>query len=177
MAQFESDRIGDTWGAVLDKLILGVSHHISNRVSTLAGVSEILAGDDTLPPIIGVLSGEVPKLEEAVRLLRLLAVSEEGEEAVEPIRLVEDAIALAKLHPDFTGVVYTTVGGSETPPVLAYPVALTHEILVALSCAASDSEDGNVLVQLGVDGSDVLIMAGSYSVSARSLVAARQTSA
>jgi hypothetical protein len=139
-------------------------------------VSEILAGDKTLPPILSVLSGEVPKLEEAVRLLRLLAVPEEGEEAVEPIRLVEDAIALAGLHPDLTGVVYTTVG-AEAPPILVRPVAFTHEILIALTRAALDSKEGTVQVKLGINADDVLIMAGRHLVSAPSLTTARQTMA
>jgi hypothetical protein len=141
-------------------------------------VSDILVGDPhTASPVLCALSDEVVKLEEVVRLFRLLVVPDESEEAAEPIRLVKDAISLAGLHPDLGGVVYTTAGGGEAPPILARPVALTHEILIALTLAASDSKDGSVLVELYADGDGVSIVAGRYAVSARNLTAARQATA
>ena len=87
MAKLDMDSRADwheTWAPVLDKLLLGVTHNISNRVATLAGVSDILSGDSTIPPILRALADEVPRLEEGLRLLRLLAVpDDEGEEALE----------------------------------------------------------------------------------------------
>ncbi|MGI8766873.1 MAG: hypothetical protein ACR2KM_10265, partial [Gemmatimonadaceae bacterium] len=163
------------WPDVLDKLILGVTHQISNRVATLAGVSDILAGDPAVPPILRALSDEVPKLEESIRLLRLLAAPEhEAEEALEAHRLVDDAIALARLHPDAQDVDYIVESGRDTPPVLARPVALTHELLVALVSAAADGVNGGaVTVNCRVVGADLVISAGAHEVAARLLTAAR----
>jgi hypothetical protein len=176
----------EAWPAVLDKLILGVTHHISNRVATLAGVSDILAGDESVPPILRALADEVPKLEASVRLLRLLGAPEsEGEEALEAPRLVEDAIALARLHPDHKDVVFLTADGYDVPPVVARPTKLTHAVLVALAQAAdaargtedSDSmSESRITVPVGysVDGDDLVITAGERAVRARTLMAARR---
>src|ERR1700761_4666965 len=114
MEKFEPHLPG-SWNAVLGQLLIGVSHHISNRVSTLAGVSDILSQDPSVPPILRALADEVPKLEEAIRLLRLLAAPEESEEPVEPLRLVEDAMGLAKLHPELRGASYR-VESEDAPP-------------------------------------------------------------
>ncbi|MGI8766458.1 MAG: hypothetical protein ACR2KM_08095 [Gemmatimonadaceae bacterium] len=165
------------WPEVLDKLILGVTHQISNRVATLAGVSDILAGDSTVPPILRALSDEVPKLEESIRLLRLLAAPEnEAEEPLEAHRLVHDAVALARLHPDANDVDYIVENGRSAPPVLARPVALTHEILVALTSAAADAGEGGggggggvVTVRFSVLDSGVVISANGHEVTARLL--------
>ena len=96
MVKLDLDRAAiqpDGWASVLDQLLLGVSHNISNRVATLAGLSDILSDDPTIPPILRALADEVPRLEEGIRLLRLLAApDEEIEEALEAVRLVDDAI-------------------------------------------------------------------------------------
>lgn len=153
---------------VLEQLLVGVSHHISNRVSTLAGVSDILSQDPSVPPILRALADEVPKLEESIRLLRLLAAPEEGEEPIEPLRIVDDAIGLAKLHPELRGVSYKVEAG-DAPPVLAKPVELTHRIVVALV----EAGNGEIPVQVQLDGDDVAITAGTQTVRVRTLVAAR----
>lgn len=177
---------GEAWPAVLDKLILGVTHHISNRVATLAGVSDILAGDESVPPILRALADEVPKLEASIRLLRLLGAPEsESEEALEAPRLVEDAIALARLHPDHKEVVFVAADGYNVPPVVARPTALTHAVLVALAQAADAARghgdpdsmtESQVTVPVGyvVDGDDLVITAGERAVRARTLMAARR---
>lgn len=163
------------WPEVLDQLILGVTHQISNRVATLAGVSDILAGDPSIPPILRALADEVPKLEESIRLLRLLAVPDnEEEEALEAHRLVDDAVALARLSSDTWDVEYVVQDGRDAPPVLARPVAFTHAILVALAAAAFDSgQHGAVTVRFSVVDPELLISANDHEVSARLLSAGR----
>jgi hypothetical protein len=161
------------WTDVLDKLILGVTHQISNRVATLAGVSDILANDPSVPPILRALSDEVPRLEESIRLLRLLAIpDDEREEALEAPRVVHDAVALATVHPDYKNTHYDVADGRDVPPVLARPTELTHAVLVALTDAASRTPD-TVSVDYGVEGGDLLIRAGDSTVRATTLAAAR----
>jgi hypothetical protein len=175
------------WPAVLDGLIQGVTHQISNRVATLAGVSDILAGDETVPPILRALADEVPKLEASIRLLRLLAVPDgEGDEALEAPRLVDDAIALARAHPDCKEIEFSAADARDVPPVVARPTALTHEILVALVAAATDAasamdsgempDDARVVsVEYTLEGDDLVISVGRHTVRARTLVAARRS--
>jgi hypothetical protein len=175
----------DGWSPVLDKLLLGVTHNISNRVATLAGVSDILSGDPSIPPILRALADEVPRLEESIRLLRLLAVPEdEAEEALEATRLVDDAAALAALHPACRNISFAQTGRRDVPPVLARHTALTHAIVVALVSAAergrsaSQPEAGGdqaVLIPIVfiTEEPDLVISAGSASVRARLLSAGR----
>ncbi len=175
----------ESWATVLDKLLLGVTHNISNRVATLAGVSDILSGDPTIPPILRALADEVPRLEESIRLLRLLAVPEdEGEEALEATRVADDAISLAQLHPACRNVNFEIEGRRNVPPVIARPTALTHELVVALAAAALEvgvvsditQRDGapvRIPVAFASDGHDLVISAGSSVVRARLLAAGR----
>lgn len=173
---------GTAWPAVLDKLIQGVTHQISNRVATLSGVSDILAGDESVPPILRALADEVPKLEASIRLLRLLAAPEgEAEEALEAPRLVEEAMALARVHPDCKEVTYTAADGRDVPPVVARPTALMHQVLVALVRATCGGNSGrmsecakDVRVDYAVDGDDLVISTGSHTVRVRTLMAARR---
>jgi len=159
---------------VLERLLIGVSHQISNRISTLAGVSDILAGDPAVPPILRALADEVPKLEESIRLLRLLAAPEEVEEAVEPGRLLNDALSLARLHPDLRDVVFR-VEGDNLPPILAKPTELVHRYVILLVNAGLDGAP-EVPVRMDVEGTDVVVSAGESSVSTPTLTAARARS-
>ena len=167
---------------VLDELLLGVTHNISNRVATLAGVSGILSGDPTIPPILRALADEVPRLEEGIRLLRLLAApGGEREEAIEATRVTDDAISLVQLHPASRNVSFELQGKRDAvPPVLARPTVLTHELVVALVAAAMEvatTHDGDhtpgwvsrVPVFFESDGDDLVVSAGSYAVRARLL--------
>lgn len=172
------------WASVFDQLLLGVSHDISNRVATLAGLSDILSGDPTIPPILRALADEVPRLEEGIRLLRLLAVpGRESEEALELTRALDDAISLARLHPASRNVTFDVVGRREdVPPVVGRRTALTHQLVVALATGAvdavgsvgDDEERGGLVripVTFGSDGDYVLVSVGSHDVRARRLIA------
>ena len=186
----------DGWAAVLDSLLVGITHNISNRIATLSGLSDILSGDPTVPPILRALADEVPRLEESIRLLRILAVpADERDEALEATRLVSDAIALTRMHPACHGVGFEAGGGQRVPPVIARPTALTHEIVVALVAAAAEaiaaqtaasaaesasSDDFgrdramslDISVTFATDGDELVIAAGSRVVRAALLSAA-----
>jgi len=180
----------DRWAPVLEKLLIGVTHNISNRVATLAGVSDILSGDPTIPPVLRALSDEVPRLEEAIRLLRLLAApGEEGEEALEATRVTDDAISLAQLHPACRNVTFRIEGRAEVPPVIARPTELTHALVIVLTAASGTASvpdksgpgDGrsstpvtDIPIRFVTHENDLVISAGSSSVRARLLSAGRQ---
>jgi hypothetical protein len=155
--------------------MVGVAHHISNRVAILSGISDLLANNTTIPPaVLQALATEVPKLEEAVRLFRLLPTPDETPEAIEPIRLVHDAIALATLHPGLKNITYTTDGGTNAQPVLVHPVACTHEILMAIVHAATEHHGDSLCISLNTVGDTVVITAGHHTVAAPTLLSARQ---
>ena len=182
----EVPRRTDDWTTVLDSLLVGITHNISNRVATLAGVSDILSGDPTIPPILRALADEVPRLEESIRLLRLLAVpDDERDEALEATRVTDDAIALARLHPACHLVAFEVPGGRDVPPVVARPTALTHEIVIVLIAAGIEAasvdeakpESGksvHVLVSFETAEDDLVITAGSKVIRARLLSATQR---
>lgn len=148
---------------------------MSNRVATLAGVSDILAGDPSVPPILRALSDEVPRLEEGLRLLRLLAVPEgEGEEALEPMRVLDDALALARLYPGATDESYRVSVPEWVPPVVAFPTLLTHAFVVMLVAAAEQrSEAGAIEVRVEVLDDAVVVSAGEERVECPTLATRR----
>ncbi|MEO7218669.1 MAG: hypothetical protein ABI026_10795 [Gemmatimonadaceae bacterium] len=151
MAKLDTNRIAarpDAWAPVLEKLLHGVTHTISNRVATLAGVSDILSSDPNVPSILRALVDEVPRLEEAIRLLRLLATpDDEGMEALETTRIVDDAVSLAALHPVCRNISFEMVARRDVPPVLAHHSLLTHALVVALVSAAELRKAGDVREQ------------------------------
>ena len=188
MAKLDDGAAADSarWAAVLDNLLLGITHNISNRVATLAGVSDILADDPTIPPILRALADEVPRLEEGIRLLRLLAAPEnEGEEAIEATRVAADAMSLARLHEASRNAVFEVAATTrDVPPVVARPTVLTHALVVAFVSAAEDAANGGgqgnpragaARVRLGfsTEGDDLLMTVGNNVVRAR-LLTARQ---
>ena len=178
----------DDWTRVLDSLLVGITHNISNRVATLAGVSDILSGDPTIPPILRALADEVPRLEESIRLLRLLAIpADEREEALEATRLTDDAISLARMHPACHLVAFEVPGRRDVPPVVARPTALTHEIVAGLisagieaaaaaegQCEPEPGRSVHVLVSFEISGDNLVITAGSKPIRARLLSAERR---
>lgn len=180
MAKLDSDAAdqpSDGWLALLDELLVGVTHNISNRVATLAGVSDILSGDPTVPPILRALADEVPRLEEALRLLRLLAGPvNEPEEALEPYRSLADAMALAALHPACRDVHFTFTDGGDVPPIVAPPIGLTHALVAALVSAAADaraeeaSSDGAGVDGAGADGAGATTRAASGHSTHRDMI-------
>ena len=173
------------WASVLDKLLLGLTHTISNRVATLTSVSDILSDDPTIPPILRALADEVPRLEEALRLLRLLVTPEdERDEALEATRVADDAISLAQLHPACQNLRFDVERRREVPPVIARPTALTHELVVALTAAASELDkfpavagQANGMARIPIvfsqDERDLVISVGSAVVRARLLAEGR----
>jgi hypothetical protein len=127
------------------------------------------------------LSDEVPRLEEAIRLLRLLAAPEdEGDEAVETARLVDDAISLSALHPACKNISFELTRRRDVSPVIARPTVLTHQIVVALiraAEAAGGGPDSTMPVVFTNDDRELVISVGGESVRARLLVAGRSDSA
>jgi len=168
MVKLESNDPG-AWATTLEQVLDGVTHQLSNRVALLAGISEILGRDDTIPPILRALADEVPKLEEMIRLLRLLtAPSDEVEEPATVTRLIDDAITLAGLHAATKDVHFAADGDSLAPPVLVFPTRCTHRVLMACVAAASDGGqalEGSATIPVIVreDGDDVLIRVGHHA--------------
>lgn len=156
--------IAPDWPALLDQLIVGVAHELSNRVATLAGVSDLLAGDPAVPPILRSLADEVPRLEEALRLLRLLTAPEdEPAEPLEPARVMDDALALARLHPEAKRNSYDVQLPARLPPILACPTRITHALVGSL-VRASAAPGRPLRVRVAAAEGDVVFLIGDERI-------------
>jgi len=172
------------WATTLEHVLDGATHQLSNRVALLAGISEILGRDDTIPPILRALADEVPKLEEMIRLLRLLPTPpDEGEEPTGVARLIGDAILLAEMHSATKDARFVADGDSAVVPVLVRPTHYTHDVLMACVAAAIHGgqtlaesatipiivrEEGDiVVVRVGVHADDTMMVRAPMLTAAR----------
>ena len=127
----------EAWASTANAVLCGLNHALSNRVSALVMVFHAEQGASLAASEISRLSTETAKLEELLRLYRLLARSDLA--TPEPICVadaVSDALALVARHPDAGDLAWTVAGDADTPPVLLIPSALVHA-LVFLLCAAA----------------------------------------
>jgi hypothetical protein len=166
------------WSGVVEQLLDGVTHQLSNRVALLSGISQILEGDETVPPILRALADEVPKLEETLRLLRLLGPStDEREEASEVGPLLRDAAALAALHPALRDVAIPVPDTSGVPPVVVRPLGVTRAVVSAMVHGAI-ANDPPLPVDVVVTHEDAWVRIGVGAqppVVLPTLLAARRT--
>ncbi|MHB1310425.1 MAG: hypothetical protein ACYC3L_00315 [Gemmatimonadaceae bacterium] len=133
----------EAWARTANAVLCGLNHALSNRVSALVMVFHSDQGVSLAATEINRLSTETTKLEELLRLYRLLARSELA--TPEPIGVpdaVSDALSLVAHHPDVGDLAWTVTGDADTPPVLLIPSALVHA-LVHLLCTAAASADAD----------------------------------
>lgn len=151
------------WPIVMEGVLSGLSHHIGNRVAVLSGVADILAQDESIPPILRALVDEVPKLEQGIRLLRLLVREGGGvgrgidggvdggiDEAMELWRVVEDAVLIARMHPAVQREII--VERSDVAPVCGQPNQMLRDIVAMLIRAGTSARAKSGLPELGLGG-------------------------
>lgn len=149
------------WLGVSDGVLRGLAHQLSNRTGTIGAVAEALAVSNSPSPAMSeALRGEAAKLEELLRLLRLMPRDQgRGPEPVRPADVVGDAVALFAHHPLGAGSIPALDGVERVPPVRVHVPALTHAILLLLVAAA------------GQDGAPVTVRGGGDQRQARLAVA------
>ena len=146
-----------SWSGVSDGVLRGIAHQLSNRTGTIGAVAEALAAsDDSSSNLTQALRGEAAKLEELLRLLRLMPRDQgRGPEPVRPVDVVGDALALFAHHPVGHHSIPTLDRVEQLPPVRVHVPAFTHAVLLLLVAAA------------GPDGSPVTVRGGGDQRQAR----------
>jgi len=144
----------DAWSQLLDALLQGLGHALSNRIGALIAIADLAAEEGT--STTG-LSKEIERLLELNRLLKLLpAESSARSEAILPTDVLSDALALMALHPHAPELTwYRRV--SNTQPVRAPRNGLLRAQLLLLDAARAQAE------LTGVTTADVII-AGDESL-------------
>lgn len=130
----------EAWRVTLDALMRGVAHGISNRVGTLGALAEALAAADPTGPFPPILAEEVHRLEEALRVLRLLPRDEgRGVEPLRPVDAAADAAALFEQHPRGRGTRAAVSERGDVPPIRAHVPSLVHALALLMVAAAGEA--------------------------------------
>lgn len=151
-----STNLGQTvaWSQLLDALLQGVGHALSNRIGALIAIADLAAEEGTST---AGLSEEIERLLELNRLLKLLpAESSARSEAILPADVLTDALALMAFHPHALELTwYKRVSNNQ--PVRAPRNGLLRAQLLLLDAARGQAE------LTGVTTADVII-AGDESL-------------
>jgi hypothetical protein len=171
MEKLEFSATSIPWPTLFEALVSGLTHNISNRVAILSGISDILSYGDPPPPLFQALADEIPLLNENLRLLRLLPTSaNESEEPLEVPRIIDDALALARVHPAAKGCTFEVELAPGLFPAVAPPTQLLHEIVQLVLTEALRSPDvSTVVVHARTVGDQLHVTVGDHAVIAQSL--------
>lgn len=148
------------WSTLLDELLRGMAHALSNRIAALMAHSDGVSGGAGSDPS-AVLSSEITKLLEINRLLRLLPAGLSGRsEGLLLEDVLSDAVALLAVHPRGSGGEFEwTLTSTNVQPVRAERWVLLRICLLLLDGARGSGED-----QSGVD---ICVDGGEQEVSVR----------
>lgn len=133
----------DSWQWVNDQVVAGIGHDLSDRLSSLYGLIQLAELDGSIGPAVSTpLRSELGRVEELVRLLRLLPGPRE--ERAEPIRLAEVFPTISDLlrrHRGLEGVRLRVEGGAD-PVVYERWTELVRRILRTISSVAREGGGG-----------------------------------
>lgn len=123
--------------ALRDAILRGMAHALSNRVAALGGIGMLAdPGDIWTERLAKALSDEAKRLEDILRLMRLLPDDGRGEPgAIELQPLVPDVIALHAYNSALLQVECAAAHDRETAPVFANRPRLVHALLLAIDAA------------------------------------------
>jgi hypothetical protein len=165
----------DAWQLVGDAVLRGINHALANRVTALAALTASAFPDE--PPgaeLVDALALEVERLEELLRLLRLLPAGRDGGGA--ELVLVADALADAEaLHAHHTGLAESLcdVQGDRAAllPVVA-PIPGLVQALVLLLGAVGMAHRGGGRPVVRLTGSERFVrLAGAADGGSAAVVA------
>lgn len=154
---------GDQWLRVSEKLLKGLNHQFTNRLTSLGALLDLMRpGSPPEEGVVDALSDEVARLGRLLRLYRSL--SSDGLSVPEATRLqdiVPMALSLHEHHPDLKYMKCEIHEDAETAPVLVRQAALLRALLVLLENVAGGvmrSESGREMhVSYGNDDAGVWV--------------------
>ncbi len=149
------------WQSVSDGLLSGLVHALNNRAATISAAAQLLESERGDVAMLGrTLQEEVRKLEELLRLLRML---ERGRTSrPEPIHVPEllaDVESLVRHHRDLRQDDCVFEGTTDVLPVIAQRSELTHALLL-LAGAVHDTHPGPIALRWSDDGESVIFEVG-----------------
>ncbi len=154
---------GDQWLRVSEKLLKGLNHQFTNRLTALGALLDLMhPGSATEPGVVDALSEELSRLGRLLRMYRSL--SSDGLASMEAIRLqdiIPVAVSLHEHHPDLKYLACKVEGDVDTAPVLVRQAALLRAMLVLLEnvagCALRADRGREMQVTYGSSGDEAWV--------------------
>ena len=154
----DSDSSFDT---LRDAILRGVAHAVSNRVAALGGIAGVVdPGQIWTEKMSHLLHGEAKRLEDILRLLRLIPSDERAQPgAIELQALLPDVVALHAFNSALLQVECAVEYDRETMPVFGNRLRLVHTLLVIIDVAKRHAQrtGGRVAIRYSGDGESVII--------------------
>ncbi len=131
---------GDQWLRVAEKVLKGLNHQLTNRVSSLQAAMILLADEQSMDEsFTSGMASEVARLHELMDLYRALtAESLAVPEAVRLQDLLPQAVRLHEHHSDLRHVACQVTGDPDTEPIVVRQSALLRCVLVLLASVAGN---------------------------------------
>lgn len=132
---------GDQWLRVSEKLLRGLNHQFTNRLTALGALLDLMQpGVVTGEEVVTALSEEVERLGRLLRMYRSLGA--DRVDTVEATRLQDVlpvAVALHELHPDLKYLSCRIQADGDAAPVLVRQSSLLRAVLVLLESVAGNA--------------------------------------
>jgi hypothetical protein len=154
---------GDQWLRVSEKLLKGLNHQFTNRLTALGAILDLMHPASPPPQeVIDALAEEVARLGRLLLMYRSL--STDGLASMEATRL-QDAIPMAlslhEQHPDLKSLACRVVGEPDSAPTLIRQASLLRALLVLLESVAGNAmrsgREREVQVTYGSMGDEVFV--------------------
>lgn len=148
--------VGSRWPALVEALLRGIGHSLSNRVAGLLALAEIPI-DEHDAESLGLLPHEAERLQDLLRVVKLLP----AERVANPTALVLDDVvgdgcAIMALHPAGREIAWSTANPGGTQPVRVERWVLLRALLLMMDVGrewASASGSRTAVINLrGGDG-------------------------
>jgi hypothetical protein len=166
----------DPFDVLRDAILRGMAHALSNRVAALGGINSLAdPGQVWTERLSKALQDEARRLEEILRLMRLLPDDGRGEPgAIELQPLIPDVIALHAYSSALLQVECAATYDRETMPIYANRPRLVRSLLLVIDAAKrhAKARGGRVSISYGGDSERVTVHAATEPSSAPATIAA-----
>ncbi|HEY4306818.1 MAG TPA: hypothetical protein VGM82_20275 [Gemmatimonadaceae bacterium] len=140
----------DEWLNLVDEIFRGLHHDLNNRLGSLSAMVELLQLGDAPAdgPAFSTLAGDISRLGEANRMIRLLPRDPgAGEEPLILDDVLADVFAIHRFLHDIRDVQVTIVPTRFVEPIRCERWAILHALVLLLAEAKRLAKDSNAVVR------------------------------